>query len=743
MGPSRLERRVHGSANGPVAVGQGTRPSASDVQVDYKPLESARGRGPSFWAGIALLVLVVAAVAVPSLRWRVEVVGLQLTGRIPDMRLGELLRLTAPGAGQPNISRLLATRNPYAVVRVPSSAPAYIAAGAKTFQTECSACHGADAGGGPGAPALVGREFKHGESEWSLYRTIRYGVEKTAMMPHPLDWTRIWQVVAYVRSLDVAAGVDAVDPKIQTRLDDIKLPYAELASAAEPGADWLNFSGSYASVRHSSLTQINAQNVGQLALRWIVQLDSDADKIESSPVVRDGVLFVTVPPARVMALDGVDGHRIWVHEHPYERIGGGEGPIGQNRGVALLDDKVYVGTWDAKLTALSASTGKVAWETVVDRNYPASYISAAPLALNGLIVTGVGTAARDSRGFIAAYDSRTGEPRWRFDSIPGPGQAGHETWKGDSWQVGGAGTWMTGTYDAQTDTVYWGIGNPKPDFDPSSRTGDNLYSCSIVALQGATGKLLWHFQFTPGDTHDWDSNQVPMLVTADGPQGPVPAAGPQKRILWANRNGFYYVLNAKTGAFIQGVPFVEQNWAERLDSNGRPILRGLSPGALGAGTDADNSARGRPVFPGAKGGTNWWPPTYDPALNRVYIPFLEQGMVFFPTAQTLPTTAGRSFYTGVRALDASTGERIWEHRQATRRVDNETAGLLSTRGGVVFGADQTRFFALDSRTGKQLWAVETGGTIMAAPVTYVVNGEQMVTIAAGRSLLTFALPQGN
>ncbi len=727
MEPSRLERSVPGSANGPVAVGRGTRAATPDLQVEYNRLETPRRRRPLFWTGIALLLLWVAAVAIPSLRWRVEVVGLQLTGRIPDMRLGELLRVIVPGAGQPNISRLLATRNPYAVVRVPSSEPDYIAAGAKTFQTECSACHGADAGGGPGAPALVGHEFKHGESEWSLYRTIRYGVEKTAMMPHPLEWTRIWQVVAYIRSLDVAAGVDVVDPKIQTRLDSIKLPYAELAAAAEPGSDWLNFSGSYASVRHSSLTRITAQNVGNLALRWIVQLDSDADKIESSPVVRDGVLFVTVPPSRVMALDGVDGHRIWVHEHPYERKGGGEGPIGQNRGVALLDDKLYVGTWDAKLTALTASTGKVAWETVVDRNYPASYISAAPLALNGLIVTGVGTAARDSRGFIAAYDSRTGAPRWRFDSIPGPGQAGHETWEGDSWQVGGAGTWMTGTYDAQSDTVYWGIGNPKPDFDPSSRMGDNLYSCSIVALQGATGKLLWHFQFTPGDAHDWDSNQVPMLVTADGPQGR------EKRILWANRNGFYYVLNAQTGAFIQGVPFVEQNWAERLDSNGHPVRRD----ALG------DSTRGRPVFPGAKGGTNWWPPTYDPALNRVYIPFLEQGMVFFPTAQTLPSTAGRSFYTGIRALDASTGERIWEHRQATRRVDNETAGLLSTRGGVVFGGDQTRFFALDSRTGKQLWAVETGGTIMAAPVTYVINGEQMVTIAAGRSLLTFALPPGH
>ncbi len=339
-------------------------------------------------------------------------------------------------------------------------------------------------------------------------------------------------------------------------------------------------------------------------------------------------------------------------------------------------------------------------------------------------MTGVGTASKDSRGFIAAYDARTGVQRWRFDSIPGPGMPGNETWSGDSWKRGGAGAWMTGSYDPQTDTIYWGIGNPKPDFDPGSRVGDNLYSNSVVALRGATGKLVWHFQFSPGDTHDWDSTQVPLIADRTTPQGT------QKRLLWANRNGFYYVLDRDTGAFLGGAPFVRTNWAEGLDATGRPIrpVRTLE------------QAGGRPVYPGAKGGTNWWPPTYDPVLDRVYVPVLEQGMVFFPTAQTLPSSAGRSFYTAVRALDASTGALVWEHRQAARLVDNETAGLMSTRGGVVFGGDQSRFFALDAQSGKLLWEVETGGTIMAAPVTYEVNGEQFVTIAAGRSVLTFALP---
>jgi alcohol dehydrogenase (cytochrome c) len=284
---------------------------------------------------------------------------------------------------------------------------------------------------------------------------------------------------------------------------------------------------------------------------------------------------------------------------------------------------------------------------------------------------------------------------------------------------------MTGSYDPQTDMLYWGIGNPKPDFDTSSRKGDNLYSDSVVALRGTTGQLLWHFQFTPGDEHDWDSNQVPIIADRKTDQGI------EKRLLWANRNGFYYVLNRETGAFVSGVPYARQTWAEGLDAKGRPI-RAAADRRL---------TQGYPVFPGAKGATNWWPPSFDPQLDLVFIPVLEQGMVFFPTAMTLPTTSGRSFYTAVRAVDASTGKLAWEHRQDTRLVNNETGGLLSTRGGIVFGSDQSRFFALDSRSGRLLWTVETGGEIIAAPVTYAVGGQQFVTIAAGRSLLTFALPE--
>lgn len=687
-------------------------------------LAPPRSRG-RLWPLVALGVIVVTAISIPGVRWRLEVIGLQVTGRVADMRLSEAVRLIMPAANQPDIAALLVNRNPYAAIHIPSREPSDIAAGAKVFQTECASCHGADANGGPGAPPLFNTEFKHGESEWALYRTVRYGIPKTAMMPHPLGWSRIWQLVAYIRSLGVGADDVSIPPELQQRLGALRVPYLEQAAVVDPATDWLSFSGSYASTRHSALTQITRENVKRLALRWTVQLDDTAQKIETSALAREGMLFVTVPPAKVMALDATNGHRLWLHQHPYERKGGGEGPIGQNRGVAVLDDRVYVGTWDSKLSALDIATGKVVWETTVDPQYPATYISAAPLVFKDLVVVGVGTAPTRSRGFIAAFDAHTGKKRWHFNVIPDPGQPGHDTWpSGDSWRTGGAGPWMTGSYDPESDTLYWGVGGAKPDFDASRRKGDNLYSNSVLALRGSTGQLLWYFQFTPGDTHDWDSTQVPMLVDRTGPQGR------ERRLLWANRNGFFYILNRETGQFLKGVPFVRQNWAQGLDPLGRPIRAEIP----------FDQTQGWQVYPGAKGGTNWWPPTYDPALNLVFIPVLEQGMVFFPTAQTLPSTSGRSFYTAIRALDASTGALVWEHKQAPRLIDNDTGGLLSTRGAVVFGSDQTRFFALDARTGQLLWSVETGGTIMAAPTTYLVNGEQMVTVAAGRNLMTFALP---
>lgn len=673
---------------------------------------------------MVLLACAVIAITVPGLRWRLQVIYLDMLGRIPDLELSELPALLMPGARQPQIARLVITHNPYPVIHIPSNTPADIAAGAALFREQCASCHSPDGSGGPGAPALFGREFRHGDTEWAVYRTIRDGVPGTGMAPHPLRHADLWHLVAYIRSLGMPADTVAGAAEEGSKLRQVRVSYSDLVAAEEPGDDWLTYSGAYGSNRHSTLSQINSRNVGLLSVRWVHQLVGGHDKIESTPIVRDGIMYFTVPPGRVLAIDAATGHQIWVHDHPYTFEGGGEGPLGQNRGVALLGERVFVGTWDSKLTALSAATGKMLWEVTVGE-YPGTYISGAPLVYRDLVVTGVGSPPGFGRGFIVAYDANTGKERWRFMTVPGQGAPGNETWAGDSWRKGGAGTWLTGSYDPQSDVLYWGVGNPRPDFDASTRRGDNLYSDSVVALRGATGKLLWHFQFTPGDTHDWDSNQIPLIADR------TTARGTERRLLWANRNGFYYVLDRDTGAFLRGVPFARETWAEGLDSRGRPI----PPAASRA------SVQGISVYPGAKGATNWWSPSYDRELDLVFVPVLEEGMIFFPSQQTLPSTGGRSFYTAVKALDASTGKLVWEHRWERRSDDDNISGLLSTRGGIVFGADHGSFFALDARSGNPLWSVETGGVTYAAPITYTVDGEQFVSLISGRNVMTFALPK--
>jgi alcohol dehydrogenase (cytochrome c) len=675
-------------------------------------------------AAMLFLAFAVIAITVPGLRWRLQVVYLDLTGRIPDLELTDLPQLLMPGARQPQIARLVVTHNPYAVIHVPQNTPEDIAAGAELFREQCAGCHSPDGSGGPGAPALYGREFKHGDTEWAVYRTIRDGVPGTAMLPHPLKHAQLWQLVAFIRSLGVPAISVASQEEKSSRLAQVNVSYAELAATREPADDWLTYGGAYGSTRHSSLTQINSRNVGALTVRWMHQLVGGRDKIESTPLVRAGIMYVTVPPGKVLAIDTSTGRQLWEYEHTYKFLGGGEGPLEQNRGVALLDDRVFVGTWDSKLAALDAATGRVLWQVTVGE-YPGTYISGAPLVFRDLVVTGVGSPPGYGRSFIVAYDVKTGRERWRFMTVPGVGEPGNETWPGDSWRKGGAGTWLTGTYDAGSDVLYWGVGNPRPDFDASIRQGDNLYSDSVVALRGTTGRLLWHFQFTPGDTHDWDSNQTPIIADRNTSQGL------EKRLLWANRNGFYYVLDRDDGAFLLGTPFVHQNWTAGLDAHGRPIPL----------PNQQAGVRGVSVYPGAKGATNWWSPTYDPELDRMFVPVLEEGMIFFPTGHTLPSTGGRSFYTAVRALDAATGKLAWEYRHEPRSEDDNTAGLLSTRGGLVFGADHGTLFALDARSGDPLWSVDTGGPIYSAPVTYNVDGEQLLSVITGRNIMTFALPK--
>jgi alcohol dehydrogenase (cytochrome c) len=671
------------------------------------------------WSSGIALGLAVAALEVDArVRWRTEVLALYAARQIPDIELNELLTYLRPGADQA-LTRLVETRNPYAVIRNPHVSVADIERGRTLFRSNaCVSCHGDGGNGGPAGVALVGRRFTHGESDWALYRTIRHGAPRTAMPAHALNDGQLWQLVTYVRSLEAGgrhvAGGDAA-PR------DVRLPYAELQATREPGAEWLTYSGSYASTRHSTLTKIDAGNVRRLALRWMYQfpgLSGPSGSMEVSPIVRNGVMFVTTPPSRVVAIDAATGTRLWSFDHQLPDDRGGEFGSHVNRGVALLDDKVFVGTLDGHVIALKAATGEQVWETPVSRDLDMYFISSAPLAYRDLVVIGVGTRG-GGRGFIVALDAKTGAERWRFVAIPDPGQPGHDTWDGESWRNGGAPTWLTGSYDPDADVLIWATGNPKPDYENDRRRGDNLYSNSALALRGSTGKLLWHFQFTPADDHDWDANQMPVLVDR----------GADKQVLWANRNGFFYVLDRQCGAFIRATPFVHQTWSEGIDSTGRPIL-----------TDVSRTKEGAVLYPGNGGATNWWAPSYDPQLDLMFVPTLEQGMVYFSSSSSYPDASGKPLYTAVRALDAKTGALVWERRNAVRLRNPHTGGVLTTRSGLLFGGDETTLFALRSATGEQLWSVQTGGGIVAAPVTYLVNGEQFVTIAAGSTIMTFAIP---
>jgi len=500
-------------------------------------------------------------------------------------------------------------------------------------------------------------------------------------------------------------------------------------AAAEPG-NWLTYSGNYQGHRHSPLAQIHRGNVARLQPAWVYQ-SREAGKIETSPIVVAGILYLTEKPHAVTALDGRTGRPVWSHRRPPARdVPNCCGPV--NRGVAVLGDTLYTCTFDARLIALDLATGRPRWEVAVADPRTGHSMTAAPLAVKDKVIVGVAGGEFGIRGFLDAYDARTGDRAWRFWTVPGPGEPGHETWEGESWRTGGAPTWVTGSYDPELNLVYWGTGNPAPDYDGDDREGDNLYSDSLLALDADTGRLRWHFQFTPHDLHDWDSNQVPVLVDA------VVKGRPRKLVVQANRNAFYYVLDRASGEFLAGVPFAKQTWADGLDPRGRPLVRpGTAP-----------TAEGTLVYPGLAGGTNWFSPSYSPLTRLFYVQAREDyAQMFYKTKGEYEP--GEHFEGGsardvegaehrgvVKALDALTGEVRWEFDL----YSGPSGGVLSTAGGLVFsGNREGTFFALDADTGRLLWRFQTGGLIWANPVSFEVDGRQHVAIAAGHAIFAFAV----
>jgi len=510
-----------------------------------------------------------------------------------------------------------------------------------------------------------------------------------------------------------------------------QVPYSRIVTAADEPASWLTYSGTYDGHRFSPLAEITPANVARLRPAWVYQAQ-ESGIVEVTPLVADGVMYVTEPRSQVVALDLRTGRTLWRYDPQVPKTVRAIGYFPVNRGVALLDDRVYVGTLDARLVALDAASGAVRWEVTVADNALAYGITAAPVAVDGKIIIGVSGAEAGIRGFLDAYDARTGVRLWRFHTVPGPGEPGHDTWAGDSWKTGGGSTWLSGSYDPELNLLYWGVGNPAPDWNGDSRPGDNLYTSSLIALDARTGALRWHFQFTPHDTHDWDANQIPVLVDA-------PVDGrPRKLVVAANRNGFYYVLDRATGEFLRGAAYAKQTWARGLDAKGRPIV---IPGT-------EPSEEGTLVWPSLQGATNWFSPSYDAARRLLFVPMREMGSRYFKAEAEYepgkPFMGGGEIvespgdaYGAVRALDVLTGERRWEHRL----LSPLWAGVMATGGGLVFGStNEGNVFALDAESGRPLWDFQTGGGCAANPISFDLDGRQHVATACGRAVFAFALP---
>ncbi len=566
-----------------------------------------------------------------------------------------------------------------------------------------------------------------------------YRVENRSLMPGDyatrLSPVELNHVLAYLntlreRTVDTAAATLPAGGVTTDRL---------MKAAAEP-QNWLMYWGDYRSTHYSGLNQITASNVTQLRTAWAFPMPG-ANVLESTPIVVDGIMYTTQPGVAV-ALDARSGRPIWrwartqKARSPYEI-----NPF--NRGAAVAGNRLFIGTLDAALVAIDARTGRTLWETQVADTMLGYNLTSAPLIVKDKVLVGVSGGEFGARGFLDAYDAATGRRLWRWYSVPEPGEFGNDTWKGDSWKLGGSPMWLTGSYDPELNLVYWTVGNPGPQIDRSTRGDlDNLFSDSVVAIDPDTGQRRWHYQFTPNDGHDWDSCQAVVLVDRMW-RGQI-----RKLLLHADRNGMFYVLDRTNGLFLSGTPFVYQNWNSGFDAKGRPII---VPGS--------NSSREGSffVYPTLGGGTNFQAPSYSALTGWLYLEYSENGQAYISSPQTFEqgrqyigrdTTSNRTVSpkanepspsAGIKALDPDTGKTMWDFKIFQGSLTN---GVLATAGNVVFGAVRDgNIVALDAASGRHLWHFQTGASMAASPMSYAVQGRQYVAVSAGNTLYAFALPE--
>ena len=536
-----------------------------------------------------------------------------------------------------------------------------------------------------------------------------------------------------------------------------QVTYDRLLHADREPQNWLTYGGGYSSQRYSRLTQITPENVKRLQLQWVWR-PRYLDKMEMTPIVVDGVLYA-VQNSEVQAFDAATGRTFWTFR--YSVPPDANAYLMVVKGLAVAENRVFWATYDGRLIAIDAKTGKAIWnrkifDYKVGKTITGLQFNVAPLVIKDKVILGPATNEYGTNCWVAAYDARTGDEVWRFNTVAEPPDPASRTWPDDSWKHGGAPIWVTGSYDPDTNLTFWGTGNPNPGWNGGPRNpGDNLYADSVVALDADTGRLKWFYQFSPNDEFDWDSVQVPVLADIEW-QG-----RPRKVMLWANRNGFFYVLDRVSGEFLLGKPFVQQNWALGFD-NGRPVRApGIRP-----------SPQGTLVQPGTQGGTNWYSPSFSPRTGLFYVSAWDNYSTIARSADVAPWEEGRKYtgrpsgraaappagapppptisragpayrtddegYGALRALDPETGEKKWEFRM----VDYTESGILTTASDLVFsGGREGYFYALDARSGELLWRVNLGGNIASGPISYAVDGRQYVAASAEGALYVFALLQ--
>jgi alcohol dehydrogenase (cytochrome c) len=544
-----------------------------------------------------------------------------------------------------------------------------------------------------------------------------------------------------VGALILASGLTAAAQQTPIR----PITQEDLLAAHKDPTRWITFSGDYTGQRHSPLKQLTPQNVSGLVAQWVFQTEIPGFPgrgIETSPIVADGVMYVTGNNNTAWALDARTARPIWSYRRTLPPDFSSYvccGPV--NRGLAILGDRLYMGTLDAHLIALDRKTGAVIWDVPVGDLKMANAITMAPLVVKNQVIVGVAGGDFASRGFLDAYDAETGKRAWRFYTIPIGNEPGSDTWPNEEVALrGGGAVWITGSYDPALNLLYYGTGNPNPDYYGGDRLGDNLYTNTLLALEADTGKLRWHFQFTPHDIHDWDSAHVP--VQADLTIG----GRLRKVIMVANRNTFFYTLDRETGELLVGRPYIDNtNWAKELDARGRPI-------------ELDNVGTPDKCLPDNHGGTAFMPPSYDPVRRLFFVTAHETCAIWEGRKPVPPIVMGRRVPSGgrrlvegrdqyavLRALDPTTGERKWEHKYraypSTVSLDL-TGGIMTTATGLLFtGDNEGHFYAFDATTGKELWRFQVGAPVWGgAPISFMLDGRQWIVTPAGLTLTAFALP---